>query len=348
MRNSIFLSLLLLQFTTGLYGQLIPQPSVVSDCSEVFLSKLTTAESQHHFLVRNTRASHIDSSLAAKRFSRYASFSNWIPLSAEKRVLCGLVGHQNVHKSGKEKDHNLRIIPNDSFQYLIKDAEYRREKDKEGFNNWHDCNGGLNNCMESEITPAADFIAAEGVQYFETVMDQQVCAYGPWVSEKLHNFRPEIHPSEVLWYPIDKGHRVMLFQDASRRYDRKHRFAWLDCEPAQARTKVPWVSDTLEVELELAFQLANNQDNLKFELIVRDIADALLLDKRMKGLILVSRTKEGLSISTEGMDNQDVIRAESLSYCAEGEMMKGLLKLSLRIHKIEERFAYLVVDVIEI
>lgn len=56
-----------------------------------------------------------------------------------------------------------------------------------------------------------------------SLVGKTICTYGAWVREQNHGFRPEIHPSELLWWREDLGARslyyLMQVQDDSNRFD---------------------------------------------------------------------------------------------------------------------------------
>lgn len=194
----------------------------------------------------------------AERFGPL-NYNNWYPLGVEKRVLCGVLHHFNFYDGiGAEADWNNFVIPNPAFRHLLEDAKTIPDD----LDEWHDC-GGTNNCMEAEITPdesyyenvfnskASDSSALEG---------QVICTYGPWVREKVHNHRPEIHPSEMYWWrgQLPNGqfaYTLMMVQDDSNRFDRENNFdfgAPWDDPPSGWR---PWSENPRTNRFRIAFEL---------------------------------------------------------------------------------------------
>jgi hypothetical protein len=63
--------------------------------------------------------------------------------------------------------------------------------------------------------------------FHSPLLDQNVCVYGPWVAEVLHFHRPEIHPTEAIWWrhpasgDAAKGMtwEALSLLDASGRFD---------------------------------------------------------------------------------------------------------------------------------
>jgi hypothetical protein len=77
------------------------------------------------------------------------------------------------------------------------------------------------------------------------------CVYGPWVLERAHDLRPEIHPAEVIWVrkTHDRGHWTFaLVPDDSGRFRKDKHFE----KGAKADGWKPWSRDR-PVELWVAF-----------------------------------------------------------------------------------------------
>lgn len=320
------------------------QGLITQDKTEETSVLIELAGWQQGLLVRTPLAEQIDGNLSAKRFLRMVAYRNWVPLSSGKQTLCGLVGHTNVHSSGKEQDHNLRIIPDPNSQFLLDDALYRRKKDREGFANWHDCNGGLNNCMESEVTPAEAFRDSLGYKYFSALMDQPICVYGPWVSERLHNHRPEIHPSEVLWHRTEMGLRIMMFQDASCRYQHPYRFAWNQGYRGSRKEKTPWVLDSLVVEARLPIEMPEPGAVRNLKLQIRSIAPHLQVhDLPNEALWLsINNSEETCTITADAQLDLVKLGKTSISH----DKSELLLDLEFVVFRKANEMGYMIVDIL--
>lgn len=159
----------------------------------------------------------------------------WTPVDGKKHVLVGELDHYSFYNpwsSGDEADFNLFVFPNPPFQFLLTQvssamsAEERKEL--------HKRKRGAGNTMECEITPDEDYYDNK---HFPTngdpspLVGRQVGAYGPWVKDMGHGGRPEIHPSEAIWWKSGNaeqlgtsGHvfwSILILQDDSNRYDRR-------------------------------------------------------------------------------------------------------------------------------
>lgn len=141
---------------------------------------------------------------------------------------------------------------------------------------WHSCAGGIYNCLEAEITPHES--------YFENLLNsksrgssvlegKQLCTYGPWVREYLHQNRPEIHPSELHWWvEQDPGgffrFFLMQLQDDSDRFDRRVDYADGCGDPPV--TFRPWTEPPLAAEFRIAFELDPAAEPLNFDIFQQD------------------------------------------------------------------------------
>ena len=201
--------------------------------------------------------------------------------------------------SGAEADWNNYIIPGPGFDYLMDEvrplmsiALIRNPLTGQLItaDSWHDCcpardASGMcppdkrNNCLEAEITPDENFygnrwfpkpvlkVSIEGGRLVVTnlVKDesplegQTLCAYGPWIYEEVHGNRPEIHPSELLWWREaradggagPKDWLLMLVQDDSNRFDRAGDFSGSN-RPPEWR---PWSQFPRTGEFKIGFEV---------------------------------------------------------------------------------------------
>lgn len=198
-------------------------------------------------------------SFPAERFG--SVINNWYPLHPIKQTLCGTLHHFNVYDgTGDEMDWNNFIIPTGEFAFLIEDA--LPFKGGSGTwcqdDNWHDCSG-TDNCMEGEITPDQTFYEnpwfpkSVGASLLE---GQTICTYGPWVRECVHGHRPEIHPTEILWWKEALGNNtlfwIMVQQDDSNRFDSEDDF---DIEGSKPPGWRPWGTAPLREEVRVAFEV---------------------------------------------------------------------------------------------
>ncbi|QHI35140.1 hypothetical protein IMCC3317_04860 [Kordia antarctica] len=193
---------------------------------------------------------------------------NWYPVRGTREILCGTFESYGVTKGvfdnvrgASEYDWNININPNPSFERLIDEVRPYRD----GSDEWKLCRGEP--CMEAEVTPPT---ALNDFHYFMTERDstlfqqnQQICVYGPWVREEVHGNRPEIHPSELLWWENANGSKVMVMvKDASDRFDEAKNFA--DKPP---RFK-PWAAGPMIKQFKIAFSIELGTETEQFTLDV--------------------------------------------------------------------------------
>ena len=66
------------------------------------------------------------------------------------------------------------------------------------------------------------------------LVGHQLGVYGPWVAEEAHGWRPEIHPSQALWWrdPASGNsaadlhdYHLLVVEDDSNRFDRQENFS---------------------------------------------------------------------------------------------------------------------------
>ncbi len=204
---------------------------------------------------------------------------NWFPMGSEKQTLCGTIHRFKIHQSkqgkGLEQDWNIYVTPNPEFQYLIDDAlPYQRG------NQWKTCdtNGYL---IEAELTPDAslyDLAFFNLTQNNSTLVGQNVCFYGPWVRERVHSYRPEIHPSEMIWWKDTdgdaKGYYMLFAQDGSHRYDEASDF---DTPRKLNPDWKPWAKSPMTAQFNVAFAVNPSTDTLPRQMNVFEIHQNLVV-----------------------------------------------------------------------
>ena len=202
----------------------------------------------------------------------FGYINNWIPLSSQKQTLCGELHHFNVYDGGgAEMDWNNFVIPNPDFDHLITNA--LPYKGGDGIwcvdDDWHTCEGN-NYCMEAEITPDQSFYEnpwfpkSVGASILE---GRDVCFYGPWIRECVHGHRPEIHPSEMIWWKENKQYVMMVVQDDSNRFDERGDFDTDGLVPSNWK---PWAKPPMTAQFKIAFQASPLQFGLPLKMSIND------------------------------------------------------------------------------
>lgn len=210
---------------------------------------------------------------------RFGPINNWFPLDVHKQTLCGKLQRFSVFDgSSAEVDWNNFIIPDPAFLALYTDAlpfkggegTYCLDED------WPTC-GDEEACIEAEITPHKSFYEnpwfrrSTEISPLENAAGQgpSICTYGPWVRECVHGHKPEIHPSELIWWrePFRNADLFWLLQlhDDSNRFDKAESF---DCGapiggvcPGNWR---PWSAVPRQNMFFVTFDLNPNNERVEF------------------------------------------------------------------------------------
>jgi hypothetical protein len=222
----------------------------------------------------------------AEKFA--AQNNNRFPLDGRKHTLCGTLHRFSTFDGPfSEMDWNNFIIPSPSFMYLYTDAlPFRGGEGLQCIDdNWSTC-GDTEECVEVEVTPHQNFW--ENPWFRRSTGDsplenadgngQPVCTYGPWVRECLHGHKPEIHPSELLWWKeremtiseTVEFFWLMQLHDASHRFDDEGNFDFgnpIFSDPPEGWK--PWAGAPRMNGFNVAFAL-----NPSFERVVFDLGQA--------------------------------------------------------------------------
>lgn len=145
--------------------------------------------------------------------------NNWHPLRVPKQIMVGNINSFGVHSWGTESDWNIHISPSQDFESLMTTA---LERIYANTDEWMRTADGRYT-IEAEITPPT---YGRNNPWFNNItaktylQNKQVGVYGPFVAERLHGYRPEIHPAEQIWWKENDNTTVLLLvADASFRFD---------------------------------------------------------------------------------------------------------------------------------
>ncbi|MEZ5039320.1 MAG: hypothetical protein R2828_05495 [Saprospiraceae bacterium] len=291
----------------------------------------------------------------AERFG--SKYNNWYPIDRKKHTCCGnLHGFQNFDGPGDEMDWNFYIAPRDEFLYLINDVIKFRDSDDE----WHKnkVNGGY--LLEGEITPDQTlydnlFFPKRGkvkVQRNITVESiittpelsfvqqrNEICIYGAWVRERIHNNRPEIHPCEMIWWQQGNNHYIMFIQDDSNRFDDESDFD-LDNFLVPSSWK-PWAKPPLTAQFKIAFEVKPSDQRLPKEMNIHEFynrfvvtdkdADARADSDNGTSHALVINNKRLLVVNEkQNKDNDLGVKFVDISKRADGTI-QGYVQITTKI-----------------
>jgi hypothetical protein len=154
----------------------------------------------------------------------------WFSLGTVKQTLCGRLQRFCFYED--DGDWNNDIIPTERYAYLLQEPKRLPDVD---LRDWIACPHAddVENLVETEIAPHESF---HGFSWFNANTGKSplegkcLCTYGPWVLDAGHGRKPEIHPSELLWWrnsvgceapsSASGGVYLLLVQDKSKRFDR--------------------------------------------------------------------------------------------------------------------------------
>ncbi len=207
-----------------------------------------------------------------KKYFNTLAVNNWFPLLPQKVTICGKFDHFNTHHStasGEEKDWNIFVKPDSNFSFITQLAELYKninlfKWDKKG-GTWKMSKSG-ETLVEGEITPFStsnnESILGFPIKNHENAkvndyLGTTICLYGPPVREYVHNNRPEIHPSEIIWWKKDTVLRVIALQDASSRFNEKKHYR-LNKNKNYNGLWHPWSEAVSQFELLIPFSLEKN------------------------------------------------------------------------------------------
>jgi len=213
----------------------------------------------------STYKAHTDLVVVVRRY--------WQPYMEDKQPLCGKLNHFGwFHTTWTdEQDWNNVITPYGPFQQMLQDAVALGTNVDEMV----DCPKGQKKgtCLELEVTPQKQFwtnhFFGRGASHYElfdtkydgitSLVDQDACFYGPWVNDAAHGSRPEIHPTELVWWRSDEtpgssaDHWYMIgITDDSDRFDKNKHF---DLPSPVPHSWLPWAYRPYDAVFRVPFTL---------------------------------------------------------------------------------------------
>lgn len=207
-----------------------------------------------------------DSFIDYTSLRKFIFFDNWAPFIGYKTCFCGDFEEYEGYVFGFEKDWNFLIKPTDLYNKLMLDSAqiYRPVKRKSNgdIKHWYKNASNTGYLIEGELTPklekAMTWFALPSKKNQPTPdVRHKICVYGPWVSEKLHNYRPEIHPAELIWFQDSINfniHYLIVAQDASNRFANPDRYKGNKAYPWK-----PWTQKPINGVFKIPFRV--NIDN---------------------------------------------------------------------------------------
>tara|TARA_R110000868_G_scaffold9349_10_gene46825 strand:+ start:3246 stop:4583 length:1338 start_codon:yes stop_codon:yes gene_type:complete len=292
--------------------------------------------------------------------------NNWIPLNDQKQVCCGkLENFKTYDGRGAEMDWNFFVLPNDEFSFLITEAlPFREETVFMSDSGWHKNERGLFQ-LEAEVTPDQSlrqnvFFPRRTTVIIDTVESlfgppriikrekksndpiiglegRELCFYGPWIREWFHHHRPEIHPSEMIWWRERKGYYMMLIQDDSNRFDDSGDFD-LDGSPSNWK---PWAEPPLTAQFKIAFEANPIESGLPQKMDIRETYNRFVVTKDDPNAFadsdngashtLVVNNKRLLVVNEEQENDEDLgVKFVDITERADGTI-QGYLQITTKV-----------------
>jgi len=190
----------------------------------------------------------------------------WYPQSPVKQTLCGTLEAYSFYDGGTEAfglggvalgdeaeaDWNLHVSPSAPFGFLFDEVARRHTQT----DRWR------GRQIEAEITPDEGYYEnpwfsktrGESDDVVKSPLESHsLCAYGPWVGDKGHDFKPEIHPSELLWWRSGTSAYMLNMQDDSNRFDNRKDF---DLDPTPPSSWREWAQFPRVARFDIAVSLS--------------------------------------------------------------------------------------------
>jgi hypothetical protein len=189
-----------------------------------------------------------------------AWFDKWRPVNNQEMTLCGLFDKYDFYRD--DGDWNLSIVPNEAHTGIIEGAYDGRPPHDLG-----DCAHGL--CMQAELQPDQGY--SSNPWFSSTggspLLGREVCVFGPWVKDCGHDCKPEIHPSQAIWWrdpPPSPGYpeaiHFLAIQDNSGRFDDRNDF---DCNGHEPPGFRGWSDSPVGVTFRIPFDLDPSRGETK-------------------------------------------------------------------------------------
>ncbi|MBI4510397.1 MAG: hypothetical protein HY698_12240 [Deltaproteobacteria bacterium] len=165
----------------------------------------------------------------------------WFPITGRKETYCGF-----LHSFGWFRDDN------DFNFYLTTDDSLYGGPDLYGYNPSRE--------FEAEIS-VGDRSRVNACNHYRLGIKngQPVCAYGPWVNDRGHNDKQEIHPAEMIWWESGPGElEFTLAKDVRGNFD--------DSGDFSCRVSKPWAGLDRHGKFQVAFEVAPSGPPAEFEI----------------------------------------------------------------------------------
>ncbi|MEE8523298.1 MAG: hypothetical protein V3T72_05145 [Thermoanaerobaculia bacterium] len=236
----------------------------------------------------------------------------YVPYDLAKQTLCGITARYESYDVWGETAWSVHLIPDQDFAHLLSIPELG------GAGEIHDCacssliencDRGIDNCMEAEITPDKGFL--DNVWFPEQGSSPRIgrktCTYGPWVGDYGHSRRPEIHPDQIFWWRDAGGEsdglelfNVLLIQDGSNRFPHPSSGGWrYDPEPGGDRE--PWSKVPRKHRVRFAFEYGPGLPSYDFDIYEHPHSRSLVVTADHPELVADADDGEHHALEVDGV-----------------------------------------------
>jgi hypothetical protein len=231
---------------------------------------------------------HYIRNITANRFETW--IDGWRPFDVFKQTMCGELHSFSVYDGNfleSDKDWNNGISLDPAFHDLFYDArswvgntygdqEWKGKWVSVGnsgikvwIGGWDKCGNNVE-CINGEVTPDQGLSNnpwfPNNNEESPLVGTSSICLYGPFVMDASHHQKPEIHPSELIWWKTDFADKydlytLMQINDKSFRFHTGGKF-----EESPSGWK-PWASAPKKSKFRIAFDLNPKNEKIEFQII---------------------------------------------------------------------------------
>ena len=277
--------------------------------------------------------------------------NTWYPINGYKNTFCGTVDKYSVFDgkpapiSDNDDDMNIDLVPlaNSSFDRMLKNMwgiagrkqaqHVRQEKLKREIINStsfdhvqaeidvHD------DTFKSHIYPGKGSAPKKG---------DYICTYGPYVMDKDHGYKPEIHPAEQIWWKQTdrRGTTYYLYAmcDVSDRFDDRFNF---DTDDGKLSFRMPWAAQPLSETFAIFFELERGQriDYNISKVAAINFFPFTIQSKNRHSLVSLRDTL----VSVNELDGLDVnIKFEKVSRNTKTGKIQGFILLQMQLGVVHE------------
>jgi len=266
----------------------------------IFYEELSNTELKYWSWVNENSLGIDGSTPGTNKINRYPAIkftrANWLPVDGYKHTLRGKIidfkGHKGEFLHDYEEDWNIHVMADSNFNYLVNYPYLITQSTCQ----WFSYNDTL--VIECEITPNHDFSYSNKyfqlgersflpeLDFLEDILGNQIegshpnwndrieglqfCFYGPWVREKLHDFRPEIHPIQLVWFKNKREKDSTEFFTIIGLEDITDYFDGAEDYFTDDTTFSVWSGNGLQTEYKIAFKVNRNKESVNLKIRLPD------------------------------------------------------------------------------